>query len=199
MTLLAPRSGDQALLARRPRGARARRRHARARAAATSSPSGAGAAPASRRCCASPPAWSAPTRASSSSRARPWPTARAPSWPSCCASASASSSARARRSSRCRCSTTSRCRCSADSGGWRRTGAPPQALRRVGAAECADLTWDAPVRRRPGAGGDRSRDRARPVAGLADDPSAGLDAIEREHVVALLRNAADEAGIGRAA
>jgi ABC-type lipoprotein export system ATPase subunit len=69
-----------------------------------------------------------------------------------------------------------------------------QALRRVGARDRADLKWDAL------SDGDQvlvaiAHAIVRgPNLIVADDPSAGLDAIERERVVALLRNAAEEAG-----
>lgn len=69
-------------------------------------------------------------------------------------------------------------------------------LERVGAEECADLTWS---RLTDGAQALVSVAHAivrGPSLVLADDPSAGLDAIERERIVALLRSAADETGIG---
>lgn len=69
-----------------------------------------------------------------------------------------------------------------------------QALRRVGAVECADLMW-AEL-----SDGDQvlvsiahAMVRA-PDLIVADDPGAGLDTVERERVVALLRKAADEGG-----
>lgn len=69
------------------------------------------------------------------------------------------------------------------------------ALRRVGAAECADLTWDAL------SDGDQALVaiahaivRA-PALVVADDPSAGLDTVERERIISLLRDAADQAGM----
>ncbi|HEY6780570.1 MAG TPA: ATP-binding cassette domain-containing protein [Thermoleophilaceae bacterium] len=70
------------------------------------------------------------------------------------------------------------------------------ALQRVGVKDSAGLTWG------------RLSDGAQalvavahaivrgPSLVLADDPSTGLDAVEREHVVGLLRTAADETGIG---
>jgi ABC-type lipoprotein export system ATPase subunit len=70
------------------------------------------------------------------------------------------------------------------------------ALRRVGATDCADLTWGRL------SDGDQALVSVAhaivrgPSLVLADDPSAGLDAVEREQVVALLRAAADETGIG---
>ncbi len=70
------------------------------------------------------------------------------------------------------------------------------ALERVGADDCAELTWS---RLSDGAQALVSVAHAivrGPSLVLADDPSAGLDAIERERVVALLRSAADETGIG---
>jgi putative ABC transport system ATP-binding protein len=69
-----------------------------------------------------------------------------------------------------------------------------QALRRVGAVECAELKW------RTLSDGDQALVSIAhaivrgPDLILADDPSAGLDAVERERVVALLRKAADEEG-----
>jgi ABC-type lipoprotein export system ATPase subunit len=70
------------------------------------------------------------------------------------------------------------------------------ALRRVGAEECAELTWHRLT------DGDQALVSIAhaivrgPSLVLADDPGAGLDTVERERVVALLRTAADNAGIG---
>lgn len=68
-------------------------------------------------------------------------------------------------------------------------------LERVGAGDAADLTWS---RLSDGAQALVSIAHAivrGPSLVLADDPSANLDAIEREHVVGLLREAADATGI----
>jgi ABC-type lipoprotein export system ATPase subunit len=69
-----------------------------------------------------------------------------------------------------------------------------QTLRRVGARDCADLKWQAL------SDGDQALVSIAhgivrsPDLILADDPSGGLDAVEREQVIALLRNAAEESG-----
>jgi ABC-type lipoprotein export system ATPase subunit len=69
-----------------------------------------------------------------------------------------------------------------------------QTLRRVGARDCADLKWQVL------SDGDQALVSIAhaivrsPDLIVADDPSAGLDAVEREQVIALLRNAAEESG-----
>lgn len=69
-----------------------------------------------------------------------------------------------------------------------------QTLRRIGARDCADLKWEAL------SDGDQALVSIAhaivrgPDLIVADDPSSGLDSVEREQVVALLRNAAEEAG-----
>lgn len=70
------------------------------------------------------------------------------------------------------------------------------ALRRVGATECGDLPWHAL------SDGDQALVAVahalvrEPALIVADDPSAGLDSVERERVTGLLRDAADNDGIG---
>ena len=69
------------------------------------------------------------------------------------------------------------------------------ALGHVGATECGDMPWHAL------SDGDQALVSIAhaivrtPALIVADDPSAGLDSVEREGVIALLRETADESGI----
>lgn len=69
-----------------------------------------------------------------------------------------------------------------------------ETLREAGAAECAGASWQEL------ADGDRARVRVahalvrRPTLLLADEPTANLNQVEREELLALLRSVADERG-----
>ena len=148
-----------------------------------------GSAPASRRCCASPPASKRPTPAPCASTVPTWRRCRRRGGDRCGSTRSDSCAGKGRRAREFTvarlprpAAVQSRARAA------RRTPRALDLLRRVddrGVPRRA--SWRTPLRRRAGARQPRARPRPRAALLLVDDPTAGLDPLQRNEVVGLLR------------